>query len=289
LDGAPDDRLIVLDLWAEVEPYWRDHSNFYGKQFIWCMLHNFGGRSGLYAAFDAVNNGVALAMKEAASNLVGIGLTPEAIDTNPIIYDFMMEFAWTSAPRDVDAWVAGWATRRYGVANAAAASYWHVLRQQILNCSTGQMSATATPIVMPPRLYNGVGCCAPTQQYYDPSKLDAAWTTLLSAAAQLASRDTYKNDLVEITRQVLGDHSFVLFNKLVAAFNASDADAFNSASVQFLALFEDLDQMLGSQPSYLLGVWAQRASMWGVTPEESAELRRSALLQVSVFPVCSSF
>jgi alpha-N-acetylglucosaminidase len=47
LDGAPDDRLIVLDLWSEVEPYWSAHSNFYGKQFIWCMLHDFGGRSGL--------------------------------------------------------------------------------------------------------------------------------------------------------------------------------------------------------------------------------------------------
>jgi alpha-N-acetylglucosaminidase len=40
LNGAPDDKLIVLDLWAEVDPYWKGHKNFYGKQFIWCMLHD---------------------------------------------------------------------------------------------------------------------------------------------------------------------------------------------------------------------------------------------------------
>lgn len=37
LDAVPDDRLIVLDLWAEIDPYWKNHDNFYGKKFIWCM------------------------------------------------------------------------------------------------------------------------------------------------------------------------------------------------------------------------------------------------------------
>lgn len=75
---------------------------------------------------------MAAATAQARSNLVGIGLTPEAkqrsrvccfltlfckaIDTNPIIYEFMMEFTWTDgSARDVDAWVAGWAQRRYGL------------------------------------------------------------------------------------------------------------------------------------------------------------------------------
>jgi hypothetical protein len=74
-----------------------------------------------------VLSGVADAMQNASSNLVGIGLTPEAIETNPIIYDFMMEFAWNEAPRDVDSWVEGWADRRYGHADEShARAYWQV-------------------------------------------------------------------------------------------------------------------------------------------------------------------
>jgi hypothetical protein len=159
-----------------------------------------------YAAFDAVNTGVAQAVQQSRSNLVGIGLTPEAIDTNPIIYDFMMEFSWTAEQRDVDAWVGQWAQRRYGLAapNALAAKYWAALRAEILNCNTGQMAATASPLVMRPNLYvpSGVGCCATTQQYYSPAKLDRAWSQLLAARGELRNTDTYKNDLVEITRQV---------------------------------------------------------------------------------------
>jgi alpha-N-acetylglucosaminidase len=41
--------ILVLDMWSDVEPKWPQTDSFYGTPFIWNMLHNFGGRSGLYA------------------------------------------------------------------------------------------------------------------------------------------------------------------------------------------------------------------------------------------------
>lgn len=285
LDGAPDDRLIVLDLWAEVDPYWSGHQNFYGKNFIWCMLHDFGGRSGLYAAFDSVNQGVAAAATQAPNNMVGIGLTPEAIETNPIIYDFMMEFSWTSQARDVDAWTSQWAVRRYGQPDVNAQTYWLTLRSQILNCNTDQMAATATPIVMRPNFFipPTVGCCANTQQYYDPSKLDQAWTLLLQSRGKLQNIQTYRNDLIEITRQVLGDYSYIVYNNLITAYNTSNINALNQSVTEFLGIFDDLEALFNTQSDYMLGTWVNRAEMWGVTPDESHQLRRGALLQVTTW------
>ena len=43
----PQGRLVLLDLIAELHPLWRRTEGFYGAPFIWCMLHNFGGNSGL--------------------------------------------------------------------------------------------------------------------------------------------------------------------------------------------------------------------------------------------------
>lgn len=256
LDAVPNDSLIVLDLWAEIVPYWKGHDNFYGKQFIWCMLHDFGGRSGLYAAFDAVNNGLADAMTNASSNLVGIGLTPEAIETNPIIYDFMMEFTWNKAPRQIDSWVTDWANRRYGVADVNAQLYWAALRSDILNCGTEQMAATASPLVMHPNLWieSSVGCCASTVMYYKPQVTDKAWTTLLQSAGTLASgpgADTYLNDLVEITRQVLGDYSFIAFNDMVTSWNSS-SNLFPKKALKFLQIFTDVENILVSLPVLLI-------------------------------------
>ena len=46
LEGVPKDRLIMLDLFAEVFPLWNRTDAFQGVPFIWCMLHNFGGNLG---------------------------------------------------------------------------------------------------------------------------------------------------------------------------------------------------------------------------------------------------
>ena len=47
--------------------------------------------------------------------LVGLGLTPEAIETNPVVYDLMMENVWrgTEGVQDLNAWIAAYVGRRY--------------------------------------------------------------------------------------------------------------------------------------------------------------------------------
>ena len=49
--------MIILDLFAEVQPIWKETESFYGQPFIWCMLHNFGGNLGLYGKVKAVASG----------------------------------------------------------------------------------------------------------------------------------------------------------------------------------------------------------------------------------------
>lgn len=108
-------------------------------------------------------------------------------------------------------------------------------------------------------------------RYYDPAKLDRAWSHLLAARNALGDLETYRNDLVEITRQVLGDYSFLVYNQMITAFNNSRSSDFAKWSGEFLEIFADMDEILGTQPSYLLGRWTQRAELWGVTPQESAQ------------------
>lgn len=48
LDGVPNDGMLILDLWSEVVPVYSQTNNYYGKPFVWCVLHNFGGNRALY-------------------------------------------------------------------------------------------------------------------------------------------------------------------------------------------------------------------------------------------------
>ena len=76
--------------------------------------------------------GKALAANAATGDMVGIGLTPEAIQNNPIAYDLMMENTWrgSAGVADLDAWVAQYVARRYGTAAASAqvAAAWKLLQ-----------------------------------------------------------------------------------------------------------------------------------------------------------------
>lgn len=56
--GVPQGKMIVLDLYAEVNPIWQKTESFYGQPFIWCMLHNFGGNIGFYGKFMSVISGM---------------------------------------------------------------------------------------------------------------------------------------------------------------------------------------------------------------------------------------
>lgn len=46
--GPPIGKILVLDLFAEREPFWNQTDSFYGQPYIWCMLGNFGGDTGWY-------------------------------------------------------------------------------------------------------------------------------------------------------------------------------------------------------------------------------------------------
>ena len=50
LQGPPIGSILVLDLFAETDPFYNKTASFYGQPFIWCMLGNFGGDTGWYGA-----------------------------------------------------------------------------------------------------------------------------------------------------------------------------------------------------------------------------------------------
>jgi alpha-N-acetylglucosaminidase len=217
--------------------------------------------------------------------MVGIGLTPEAIETNPIIYDFMMEFTWTKTLVDLDTWTAGWSHRRYGIDHPAARNFWDILRRDILNCPTDQMGPSAPAYLARPNVTipSIIGCCSPSDTYYQKGPLIEAWRSLLSLASPLASLETYQNDLVEITRQVLGDVSVLYLTDVIVAYNNSDPVAFDKATKKFHELIHDIETILGSRPGYLLGTWVHDAARWGSTKAEEDLMIHNALLQVTLW------
>nr|XP_018686661.1 PREDICTED: alpha-N-acetylglucosaminidase-like isoform X3 [Musa acuminata subsp. malaccensis] len=93
--------MVVLDLFAEVKPIWITSKQFYGVPYIWCMLHNFAGNIEMYGILDAIALGPIEARTSENSTMVGVGMSMEGIEQNPVVYDLMSEMAFHHKPVDV--------------------------------------------------------------------------------------------------------------------------------------------------------------------------------------------
>jgi len=58
--------------------------------FIWCLLHNYGGTRGIYGNLTTIATSPIDAMNTPGSTMIGVGMTPEAIEHNPVVYDLMV-------------------------------------------------------------------------------------------------------------------------------------------------------------------------------------------------------
>lgn len=59
--------------------------------------------------------------------MIGIGLTPEGINQNYVVYDFMIENAWRNTSDDVRIWTQKYVQRRYGHLNDKSELGWQQL------------------------------------------------------------------------------------------------------------------------------------------------------------------
>lgn len=275
LNAVPDDKMIVLDLWSENHPVWNRTDAYFGKPWIWNMLHNFGGNISLYGRMDEVANSPANTLRDPSSGkMVGIGLTPEAIEQNPAIYELMLENVWNSQPIDLDKWLKTYAHNRYGQKNADAEKAWDILKTTVY--SGGILPGGPESIITGrPTLAKSTGGTRPRKNYI-PKDLIPAWQHLLNASPQLAQSEGFQYDLVDVTRQVLVNYADSIQQIFAEDYRRKDIASFNKHTATFLEIIEDTDRLLASRKDFLLGKWLHDAKSWGTNSQEKQLYEKNA-------------
>lgn len=267
LSPVPNDKMIILDLFSEEFPVWQQTKAFYGKQWVWNMLQNFGDRCAMFGRMSNVANDPATALADPSSgSLVGVGLTPEAIEQNPAVFELMMENVWSKTPIDLDNWLKGYILRRYGGSNDALIAAWGVLKNTVY--SGGQTSGGAGTIICARPTFDKDGNRVFTEINYDPLQLVNVWKTFVNSSLGFLKSEGYKYDLVDITRQVLANYSNQLQQQFAAAYQSKNMDLYNKLTAEFLDLIDDFDKLLATHINFLLGKWISDARKWGTTTEE---------------------
>ncbi len=272
LSGVPDDRMLILDLWSDRVPLWRKTKGYYGKPWVWCMLHNFGQNPDFNGNLANVATGPSEALADPLGrNLSGIGVTMEGIEQMPSVYALMFDNFWRDTPQDTDEFMSRYLRNRYGRDYRLTEEAWAELDRSVFeySISGGMISSTVTsrPFIgeQPWRLSE-----RHTEKYVKP--LGSAWRKMMEAALSsddLCAHDGFRYDIVDITRQVLTEYADVIQAGAARAFAAGDAAGFETAAAAYLELLDDLDRLLETRREFLLGRWLAYARAYGDNAEEA--------------------
>ena len=280
------ERFIGLDLFADNiyagnAAKWRDaniNTCYYkGRPYIYCMLHNFGGRSGMHGRLETTMNGYFEALNK-GNNCQGIGATPEGIETNPILYDMLFELPWmdpTTRP-SADEWLAEYSHSRYGIKNDTALSALQYLKKSVWNCQRNQQGTSEAIILGRPRWTFGdaqrndgttlegrsVSSWSFSSIYWDTQDVLLAADQLYSIKDLVKTEDGIANfdyDFIEVVRQSMVDYAAKLLPLIKEARNSGNNTEYERLYNLFLQLMLDLDEMLSYDENFKLERWTSLA------------------------------
>ena len=286
LAPVPLTKMLVLDLNSDSSPVFQDYEGYFGHYFAWCGLIVFGGRRGVYGRLDSLGNSI-YAARANYSNLVGVGITPEAIDQAFPAFDILLETGWRRAPvGDAGPWLQGFAARRYGASGAAAGAVsaaYAVLRNATFKAGGPDLSIYEKL----PKL-----CAAMTRGTNASGVLEAARLLLAAGAAMPRAPSSLVYDAMDFVRgagaALHADLVGLLLKRFALGPGAAGGAARAAAALAALAaaasaLLADLDAALGTDQNFMLGGFVERARALGAAAGAPELFVRDAKMLVSTW------
>ena len=274
LSGVPNDGMIILDLFTEYHPVWSEFDNYFGKKWIWCTLHNFGGNPGMWGNLTHLLQRPQEDISRSNGTMVGIGITMEAIEQNYVVYEAVLENKWLDGKVDnISKWVEDYSSRRYGDDNIhQVKEAWEILKENVYYSPYHNSSQIETvpsfvkkEMIYPKKLsikekyLNSIG----NELTAKIEDLWKAWGLLLEDEVidKLKDIDTYKHDLIDLGVNIL-TNEFDIERKTFSIIynNTKNPDELQKSGEKLLSFIEDADKLLASDRIYLLGRWINNAT-----------------------------
>lgn len=286
LDALEPGTLIVLDLFSDAVKKWGNsyaQSNGKRHEFVYCMLNNFGGRTGLHGRLEQTINGFYEAKASFPQTMLGIGATMEGMENNPMLYESLYELAWRETKLEPEEWIKDYARIRYGKANEATERAWSLLLKSVYACPTSQQGVSEAIICARPSLtVNNVSTWSTSAIYWNVDHVKEAAELLLSQSNVLQGKN-YEYDVIDVVRQSLSDYSSELLKRINAAKTSGQTDRFNALSNRFLELILNQDQLLNTVPDFMLGSFISAARNLGEAKDEKDLYEKNARLLVTTW------
>jgi alpha-N-acetylglucosaminidase len=268
LSGVSNESMLILDLNSEDGVLATKYHQYYGKPWVWNMLHNYGGVRGVYGNLTTIATSPYDSLYTPGGTMIGLGFTPEAIEQNPVMYEMLTSTFWSSTPIDVQSWLQAYVRQRYGAESPLMWSAWQLLFHAVYN----QPGEPRSEIEWVPHWEQG----SFGWQNGDATLMYQAAVAFLEAVHTFPNAEAngpLMYDLVDIVRQAttmfFSDLHRQLSNQGSIAQSRTENVTSSLAAIGALQLdlISSLDLLFSTNPNYLLGVWTTRATNLGLSNE----------------------
>ncbi|TZF83168.1 alpha-N-acetylglucosaminidase [Pedobacter sp. BS3] len=262
LGAIPNDKMMIIDLACEypdyvwhINPVWQTHEGFYGKDWVYSFVPNFGGKTALTGVlkFYAENPAKALASPY-RKTLKGFGSAPEGIENNEVVYELLSDLGWTDKAIDIDSWINNYALCRYGNVPANMKTSWTELLQSCYNTFGSYPRFVWQTMAEDTRRKGKIND--------DPKFLDAV-KQFLSCADSLKNNALYRNDAIQLSAMFLGIKADEFYRVALMADKNNDEVLKKASFEKSVYLLQQVDRLLASHPLDRLEPWVTYARAHG--------------------------
>jgi alpha-N-acetylglucosaminidase len=283
LAGLDKSKVLVLELAGEKSNDWERRKGFEGTPFIWCTVNNYGEKSGLYGKLQFFANEVNRISTSPYKNLCkGIGIMPEGIHNNPVVYDLMLELGWREQKVAVKDWLREYVQYRYGGDNDTLQQAWQIFCQTVYR-SFLELDGLPENIFCARPAWNiqHISAFGKRKRNYDTASFAAGVRLFLSTYTSMSESKTWLIDAIDFSRQVLANKGDVLYSQMESAFTQKDSILFKEKANEFLNLILVDDSLLSLNKNFRLDSWLDAARALGETPYEKELFEKNARQQIS--------
>ena len=274
---------MVIDLCGENQNNWETSNAYNGTPWIWSSVNNFGEKPGLYGKLNRIIEEPQRALQSPQGKYMkGIGIIPEGILNNPLLYDLALNSAWGKTT-DTDNLLLDYAKYRYGKENDDVLSGLLSLKKSAYISHTEFQEGCTESLfsARPAKKIESVSGWGTRKLFYDYRIVEDALHSFLKATDTFKNSETFQYDVTDIARQVVANRGQMAYDSLMKAFGEKDVASYNRYKKEFVALLQLQEKLMATNKNFRVGTWIKQAKDFGKTSYEKQLAEKNARMQIT--------
>ena len=286
LSKVPNKKVMVQDYANDRYKVWENQEAFYGKQWTYGYVHNYGGSNPVYGDLNFYKEELTSLLKNPhKGNIVGYGAMPEGLNNNSIVYEYIYDLAWSKGEQPINDWLTKYLNARYGgTVSESVFQAWKLLLESVYNVKywetrwwndrAGAYLLFKRPTATITEFKGNPG---------DKKKLKEALDLLSKEAKKYDQKDFIQYDLIDVLRHY---YSLCIDEDLMECVKAYQQKNIEKGDQLFKKIEKqalDIDKIMAGQPLNGLDQWVKSASDYGSSPEVSSLYVKNAKTLITLW------